>query len=359
MGDPSRLDAIAFEPFSEIMLRCGNVELKALAGCNRALRDHVAKFMESPALVADLLVATHGEHRAIQRIYFDSVYNRFSKNMRSGAACQVVRDGKSPELMSILGGHNNTQLRYGLLRDALLCHDLPGAQYLYLVRVGPFALSPFWVYRHLLDDGVVLAAICNGPEAFCIGTLLPRCRSELIVRKATDEALSVALRRGRARMVSYVIERCYGESESADRSKWRIKHARAVARAGGTVDEFRFVRPSASDSSFSASVSEGERGYLDLLRDVRQDRTGTGTISVFGRQLRFDLTCGRMPMMTTRLTSFMMVALELLWFLKGCTDTRVLAGQGVRIWDGKTASNPKHAHPTLDPQASVTSRFTP
>lgn len=78
--------------------------------------------------------------------------------------------------------------------------------------------------------------------------------------------------------------------------------------------------------------------YLDLLQDIRdnglgkEDRTGTGTRSVFGRQLRFDLSQG-FPLLTTKKVFLKGIIHELLWFLKGDTNIRYLTENDVHIWD--------------------------
>ncbi|AWU75568.1 uncharacterized protein C5L36_0B08140 [Pichia kudriavzevii] len=89
------------------------------------------------------------------------------------------------------------------------------------------------------------------------------------------------------------------------------------------------------------TANREEQAYLDLVKSIldtgelRQDRTGTGTYSLFAPpQLRFDLSNGNFPLLTTKKVFLKGVLLELLWFIKGSTDAKLLSEQGVKIWDG-------------------------
>lgn len=87
-------------------------------------------------------------------------------------------------------------------------------------------------------------------------------------------------------------------------------------------------------------TNHDEYQYLDtlahILKNGRQkgDRTGTGTISVFGAQCRYSLADGTIPLLTTKRVFWRGVVEELLWFLRGSTNAKELSERGVRIWDG-------------------------
>lgn len=85
--------------------------------------------------------------------------------------------------------------------------------------------------------------------------------------------------------------------------------------------------------------SHPEYAYLKLVRDVidkgerRGDRTGTGTLSLFGTQSRYDLSNGTIPLLTTKQVFVKSIIEELLWFIRGSTDSKELSSRGVKIWD--------------------------
>jgi thymidylate synthase len=94
----------------------------------------------------------------------------------------------------------------------------------------------------------------------------------------------------------------------------------------------------AAITSDSPAKTHWEWQYLNLMRriwehgDERVDRTGVGTRSIFGAELRFDLADGRMPLLTTKRVYWKTATREFLWFLTGNTNIRPLCAQGVEIW---------------------------
>jgi len=104
-----------------------------------------------------------------------------------------------------------------------------------------------------------------------------------------------------------------------------------------------------SDNIFAAIAANNanannleEQQYLDLIKDIldngtwEEGRNGR-TKSVFGRSMRFSLTDGKIPILTTKKTAWKTCLKELLWFIRGETDARLLQDQNVHIWDGNTS----------------------
>lgn len=92
-----------------------------------------------------------------------------------------------------------------------------------------------------------------------------------------------------------------------------------------------------------ANKPHEEYQYLELLTDIltngveREDRTGTGTISKFGAQMRFNLRGDVFPLLTTKRVFWKGVVEELLWFIGGNTNANILKQKGIKIWDGNAS----------------------
>lgn len=96
-----------------------------------------------------------------------------------------------------------------------------------------------------------------------------------------------------------------------------------------------------SDANTQHNARHEEHQYLNLIKEIiekgekRADRTGTGTVSIFAPpQLRFSLEDDIFPLLTTKRVFFRAVAEELLWFIKGDTNSKQLSEKGIKIWDG-------------------------
>lgn len=89
-------------------------------------------------------------------------------------------------------------------------------------------------------------------------------------------------------------------------------------------------------------TNQGEFQYLNLMKNIlnngnqRLDRTQTGTVSLFGTNMRFDISSS-IPLLTTKKIPFKTIVSELLWILQGNTDAKILQKQGIHIWDGNTS----------------------
>ena len=117
------------------------------------------------------------------------------------------------------------------------------------------------------------------------------------------------------------------------KADWNQVDSSETMEENGLTYQFQtFVRP-----------NQQEEQYLDLIRKIlkegveKGDRTGTGTKSLFGAQMRFDLRNGELPLLTTKKTFWRGVAEELLWFISGSTNALELRDKKIHIWDGNAS----------------------
>ena len=97
------------------------------------------------------------------------------------------------------------------------------------------------------------------------------------------------------------------------------------------------------DGKVEVGEEHEELQYLELVKKIieegnkKGDRTGTGTLSLFGAQMRFLLRDGTFPLLTTKKVFYRGIAEELFWFIRGSTSAKELQEKNVRIWDGNSS----------------------
>ena len=146
-----------------------------------------------------------------------------------------------------------------------------------------------------------------------------------------------------------------GEEERASKKAKLAAEEHVDAKSGLKYEFLEYIKrdvlktakkETAAASSADEAIPEGpeinpeEMQYLNICRDIiengvkRGDRTGTGTMSKFGVQMRYSLRDDTLPLLTTKRTFWRGVAEELLWFVKGSTNANELAAKNIHIWDG-------------------------
>lgn len=148
------------------------------------------------------------------------------------------------------------------------------------------------------------------------------------------------------RFLDYIRRRPIGSTihDSSKMASMELKptgaHPIPAPANGSNKEVFPLSMDSSSMKESLDSMNHEEMQYLNLCRDVLQngvyrgDRTGTGTLSKFGAQMRFSLRNNSIPLLTTKRTFWRGVAEELLWFIAGNTNANDLANKNIHIWDG-------------------------
>jgi len=187
------------------------------------------------------------------------------------------------------------------------------------------------VYREALETGIVgrviYTEVSNLPQELQFDAWFPELKEEDWERRAYSDT----------------------SSTSGDGDK-QVAEIHTDENSGIQYSFLDFVKKQKKDDCESSNemkvIEEGahinpeEMQYIEMCRDIidngveRGDRTGTGTLSKFGTQMRFSLRDGTLPLLTTKRTFWRGVAEELLWFVKGSTNANDLAAKNIHIWDG-------------------------
>lgn len=175
------------------------------------------------------------------------------------------------------------------------------------------------------------------------------------VYRSVPECISAMLKQGDQFDRAFVIG---GESIYEQFLEARVVsviHANEILSDSTACDRFFCAIPPYFDKDYTSKshdvrytrykreINSGEKQYLDLVKhvllngDKRPDRTGTGTLSVFGNTMRFCLRGGKVPLLTTKKVFWKGVVEELLWMISGSTDAKKLSEKGVTIWDGNSS----------------------
>lgn len=109
------------------------------------------------------------------------------------------------------------------------------------------------------------------------------------------------------------------------------------------AQEVVYPRSTAQDDTVKTDNPHDEQQYLDLIHRILKDgekkknRTGTDTLSMFGTRMEFNMSNDSIPFLTTKRVYYKMIIKELIWFISGSTDSKVLEAQNVRIWRGNSS----------------------
>lgn len=180
-------------------------------------------------------------------------------------------------------------------------------------------------------DDVENVFICGGVSIYNCAMASEHCRAIYLTRVSGDFYCEVKYRI--AQPVGHWRIEQIGADAEYNAEVASLSEANRMMKRRGTYRFLKYTR---------ANTPHPETQYADLVASIlkdgerREDRTGTGTLAVFGKRMEFDLRDG-FPLLTTKRVGFKTVLRELLWIISGDTNAKHLQEKGVRIWDGNTS----------------------